>query len=92
MANTILPEHPATILRRDEWADWRGRIWDSMEARFGYPGLAPLEQYMLRSRKERRCVECGDPGTARQESILIKSVSHYFMCADCDQHYNGDQS
>jgi hypothetical protein len=70
-----------------DWYTWKDRIWTSMEARFGYPGLAPLEQYMLRSAKEQRCVECGDPGTQQQASVLVASVKHYWMCDDCDTYW-----
>jgi hypothetical protein len=69
------------------WAEWREAIWDSMERRFGYPGLAPLEQYMLRSRKERRCVECGAPGTVEHRSHIVASVDTYWMCAGCDAYW-----
>lgn len=69
------------------WSEWKDAVWTSMEQRFGYPGLAPLEQYMIRSKKERRCVECGDLGTVQHGSMIVKSVSHYFMCADCDLYW-----
>jgi hypothetical protein len=69
----------------DDWQAWKDRIWESMEARFGYPGLAPLEQYMIRSRKEKRCIECGDPGTVEQKSVLVASVDRYWMCVECDE-------
>lgn len=70
----------------NEWEQWKARIWNAMSARF-YPGLAALEQYMLRSQEEKRCVECGEAGTAKQESVLIKSVSHYYFCDDCDAYW-----
>lgn len=69
------------------WQEWSDALWDAMERRYGYPGLAHLEQKMLRSKREQRCVECGDAGTEQQESTLIASVSHYWMCADCDSYW-----
>jgi hypothetical protein len=50
-------------------------------------GMVELEQRMLRSRKNKACIECDAPGTARQESVLIKSVSHYWFCEDCDTYW-----
>ena len=67
-----------------DWQRWKENIWDQMVRHFHcYPGLAPLEQWILRSNREKRCVECGEPGTVRQESVLIKVVDHYWMCAEC---------
>lgn len=72
-----------------EWQTWREGIWNVMVERFnGHPGLAPLEQYMLRSRKEKRCVDCGELGTVEHKSVIVPSVSHYYMCAECDDYYN----
>ncbi|KKL47774.1 hypothetical protein LCGC14_2332150 [marine sediment metagenome] len=71
----------------NQWEQWRARIWNAIAARVGYPGLAPLEQWMLRSRKEKRCIQCGNPGTVQQESVLIASVDHYFMCGPCDAYH-----
>lgn len=73
-----------------EWYAWKTAIWDSMAARFGYPGLAPLEQYMLRSQKEQRCVECGLPGTqpqGRSAYSLVQAVKCYWFCDECAAYW-----
>lgn len=75
----------------DEWAAWSQRVWDTLAARFDRPHMAYLEQRMMRSQREQRCVQCGDAGTVREDSgphSLIHSVSHYWLCADCDAYYN----
>jgi hypothetical protein len=69
----------------NEWEQWRAKIWNQMSDRFGYPGLAPLEQWMRRSRKEKRCIECGETGGVRQESIIVAAVDHYWLCVECDR-------
>lgn len=70
------------------WEQWKARVWNQMAERFNaYPGLAPLEQWTWRSFKEKRCIECGDPGTERQQSHLIKVVDHYWMCAECADYW-----
>lgn len=67
-----------------EWESWKQRVWNAVTIRCGaHPGLVPLEQYMLRSHKEKRCIECGEPGTVQQRSALILSVAGYYFCADC---------
>ena len=68
----------------NEWEQWRARVWNQLASGLrGYPGLAPVEQWMLRSRKERRCVQCGEPGAEEQDSMLIASVRSYWLCAEC---------
>lgn len=67
-----------------DWVAWKEQIWDSLEARLGYPGLDALEQYTIRSAKETRCVRCGATGTIKYRSTLIKVVDAYWMCDDCD--------
>lgn len=71
----------------NDWEQWKARVWNALVARFGYPGLAPLEQWIVRSYKERRCVECGAPGTHQHESVLVKVVPHYWMCDDCHKYW-----
>ena len=72
-----------------DWQQWRARMWNQIADRVrGHPRLSPLEQWMLRSRKEQRCVECGEEGTIKcLGSPLVPSVSHYFMCQECDTYY-----
>ena len=67
----------------NEWEQWRARIFNQMIHQFGNPGLAPLEQFMLRSRKEKRCIECGEPGEVSYKSVIIASVGIYWMCLPC---------
>jgi hypothetical protein len=50
-------------------------------------GMACTEQYLWRSGKERRCVECGDPGTVQFKSELIASVASYWLWAECNAWY-----
>lgn len=71
----------------NDWEQWRARMWNQMVDQFGYPGLAPLEQYMKRSHRERRCVECGEPGTVNQVSVIIPAVADYWMCDACDTYW-----
>lgn len=71
----------------NDWERWRAIIWNSMALRFGYPGLAPLEQWMRRSKREKRCLECGAAGTIQEESVIVKAVSHYWMCAECGTYW-----
>jgi hypothetical protein len=77
----------------NDWEQWRARIWNQIADGFqGHPGLAPLEQWMRRSHKEKRCIECGDPGTIQQDSIIVASVDSYFLCQPCDTYYREKQS
>jgi hypothetical protein len=69
------------------WIEWRESVWNILTQQIGYPGLSALERYMQRSRAERRCVECGDPGVDRQTSHLINAVDHYWMCAECAEYW-----
>ena len=72
----------------NECEQWKARMWNQMFVQFkGYPGLAPLEQWTRLSHREQRCVECGAAGTVRQESFLIKSVSHYYFCGECAEYW-----
>ena len=74
---------------RTEWQQWHDQLWESMTERFGYPGLAHLEQLMIRSRREKRCVDCGAAGTSRQTGGgLVKSVDHYYFCDDCAAYWD----
>lgn len=67
----------------EEFGENMNKLWGRDSLR----GMVVFEQRVLRSRKLTECIECGDPGTAQQESILIKSVPHYFMCDDCDAYW-----
>lgn len=71
----------------NEWEQWKARIWNSMVDRFGYPGLAPLEQWTRRSHKEQRCVDCGAKGDICVISSLIQCVPVYWLCTECDAYY-----
>ena len=68
-----------------DWEQWKARIWNQIaDGLHGYPGLAPLEQWMWRSQKERRCIDCGSPGEVEQVGGgLIASVRSYWMCQPC---------
>lgn len=70
-----------------EWCQWSDRLWDAMTERYGYPGLAYTEQLVIRSKREKRCASCGEKGTVRQDSILIKSVDHYWFCDECNHFW-----
>ena len=74
----------------NEWQRWKIRMYNQMARQFDHPGLAPLEQYMKRSQREKRCIDCGDPcGPDRfMESVLIKSVKGYYGCAECEKLYD----
>jgi hypothetical protein len=79
----------ASLKLQTEWQRWADKLWDAMEARFGYPGLAHLEQKMFRSAKEHRCCNCGDAGDIPQTSHLIASVKVYYFCPACDAYWKG---
>lgn len=83
-ADAVLNHMP---VEGNDWEQWKARVWNVMADRFGHPGLAPLEQWTWRSNRERRCIDCGEPGTVRQESGLIKVVSHYWFCDGCAQYW-----
>ena len=72
------------------WYTWRKQIEDSLRAT-GMPLFAAcvMEQTMIRSKKELRCAECGGAGTVRQTSGYIQSVTHYFLCDECDAYFQG---
>ena len=68
----------------NDWEQWRATMWNTIaDGMQGHPRLAPLEQWMLRSRKEQRCVQCGTPTDNKQDSIIVASVSHYYICGEC---------
>jgi len=72
------------IAEGNAWEQWKMRLWNQMVREFHtYPGLAPLEQWMRRSHKERRCLNCGEPGTNEVKSLLIACVRSYWLCAAC---------
>ena len=77
----------AKIRTEKPWAEWKDAIWNQMADRFGHPGLAPLEQYMIRSEREKRCVDCGEPGTISKASVIIPRVKTYWMCDDCNAYW-----
>ena len=72
----------------NDWQRWKIRMDNQMRRQFTHPGLAPLEQFMIRSQREKRCIDCGEPSTDFQESILIKSVKGYYHCTDCQALYD----
>lgn len=72
------------------WQEWKDALWEQMANMMGarsHPGLAPLEQYMHRSKVEKRCVECGEPGVVECHSQIVLSVSHYWMCQECSDYW-----
>lgn len=75
----------------EPWREWKDKIHDSMQAHLGFrPGLAVLEQHMIRSEVEQRCIECGEPGTVAQERTehsLVKSVARYWFCQSCADYW-----
>jgi len=81
---------PEEIAEGNEWEQWKMRVWNQMARHFGHhPGLAPLEQWMRRSRKERRCIICGEPGVKEVKSVLIACVPSYWTCAECGKEEVG---
>jgi hypothetical protein len=68
----------------ENWGEWKESVWTTLERQGYYPGLIALEQYMRRSQSDKRCVDCGERGTVRQESGgLVPSVSFYYFCQEC---------
>jgi hypothetical protein len=87
MARTAKAKQWPGSSKSQTWQEWKDLVWSSMTERFGYPGLAALEQYMHRSAYEKRCVECGDPGVAEQESQIIASIKTYWFCQECSDYW-----
>jgi hypothetical protein len=75
----------------EPWREWKARIHESMQEHLGFrPGLAVLEQHMIRCAAEQRCVDCGGRGTVPQDRTphsLVKSVQRYWFCDDCDEYW-----
>ena len=70
-----------------EWYEWRERMAATMET--GTLRNACLfEQLALRSREEKRCAECGDPGHIVQLPSRFNHVQ-YFLCDECDSYFAG---
>ena len=74
----------------NDWERWKIRMYNQMARQFTHPGLAPLEQYMIRSQREKRCIDCGDPCSPDRfmDSVLVKSVKGYYHCAECEALYD----
>lgn len=75
-----------------EWLTWsegiRRQIEGPLRDRLRLAQLSVLEQRMLRSKAEQRCIECGLPGVERLEGGgLVQSVDHYWFCAECDKYW-----
>lgn len=62
-----------------------------MAAKIDIDALGPmvaLEQKMLRSRRDKSCADCGDPGTVKQTpSRFLQAVSHYWFCDECHVYW-----
>jgi len=73
----------------ESWSSWRMAIWDTfMEKGFDNPGMVAFEQWALRSKREKRCIDCGKPGVVKQRgSGFCAAVSHYWMCQDCHDYW-----
>jgi hypothetical protein len=75
----------------EPWREWKTRIHESMQEHLGFrPGLAVLEQHLIRSAAEQRCVDCGAPGTVPQDRTphsLVKSVQRYWFCQSCSDYW-----
>ena len=75
-----------------DWQLWREDMWDRMVRQFWpHHGMPTLEQYTIRSRREKRCIECGEPGTVKEESVLIKAVPYYWFCDECAAYWAAKQ-
>ena len=71
-----------------EWDDWRERMWNALEEKLGYPGLAMFEQEAWRSHNTGRCARCGETGEIKYERpMLAQAVPHYWLCQECVDHY-----
>lgn len=72
----------------ESWQDWRNKVWRTLAREFEYPGMIAFEQWALRSKKEKRCIDCGKPGIVEQpRSKFVGSVSHYWMCQECHDYW-----
>ena len=86
--NTYFPAPQHIEASGNVWEQCRTRSWNLTGEGFrAYPGPAPLEQWMRRSKKEKRCIECGELGTVKQESVIVASVDHYYLCEPCDTYF-----
>ena len=71
------------------WYDWREQLSERLPGG-DLNGAVKLEQMILRSKKECRCAECGDPGAVIQTtSAYMQAVDFYYLCDDCDRHFEG---
>lgn len=74
-------EAPCSPHGTASWGEWR----DALAGRYGgssLGGLVYLEQLMMRSRDERRCFECGEPGAVQAASGMIPHLT-YWLCNAC---------
>lgn len=81
------PEWFYQPVKGNEWEQWKARMWNTLVDQFGYPGFTALEQYMRRSKREQRCIECGAPGTVKHTSYIVAAVPHYWMCQSCHDYW-----
>ena len=72
-----------------EWWTWSDNLWAALEEKFNGSNWTSLsmihgEQAAWRSDGQKRCVQCGDPGHAKYDSVLFPAAKHYWMCQHCD--------
>ena len=68
-----------------EWYIWRNRLTETCEAN-SLGAMVAFEQLALRSAKEKRCAECGEPGTVAQGATTYNHVPYWF-CAECASYW-----
>ena len=91
MIQTFSPYHMPIDDECNEWQQWKARMWNQLaDGIRSHPGMAALEQWMIRSQREKRCIDCGEPCTKEHfhQSILIKCVKGYYHCPECQALYD----
>lgn len=54
--------------------------------------MVAIEQRMLKSKREKICADCGDPGTVKQEpGRFFAGVGHYWFCDWCHNYWEAQK-
>lgn len=70
------------------WHEWKDALYERCYSRFPKDGgMVAQEQLTLRSNHEKRCIDCGAPGSIQKVSVLIKSVPCYYFCDGCEAYW-----
>lgn len=67
----------------------KAELWNTLHSQFGDDtGMVYMEQLFLLSKKNKCCANCGDKDNLiSQKSIMVPSVSNYYLCQSCHDFY-----